>query len=206
MSEFHPPLRKVVERREDGAEVLECGHAQSAKKKRAKRRRCAACRRSTITIGEAREAAEGVRCPYCLDTFDDPEEPTTTCQRCRTKLHTECSEENEGCTTFGCKAGPSAAVVRIRATRARVEETRARVDAATAAPAVPVVASGAPVPSFNRWILQGLSRVFRTAVANPIITLMLISVLTSGWLFWTLWGVFIAVGLGRWIFVKTIDD
>lgn len=103
MSDFTPPLRKIV-RREGDNEFLECGHEQKTRPNKAKRRRCTQCRRASVTVTQKTEAAEGSRCPYCFDDFSDPEEETWSCPKCRAKLHGECHDENDGCTTLGCRS------------------------------------------------------------------------------------------------------
>jgi hypothetical protein len=100
-SEFTPPLRKIV-KREDGKEILECGHEQPKKYAAAVRRRCIQCRRARVTVSEKAEAEAGQRCPYCFDEFSNSEEQPWTCPKCHTRLHGECHDENDGCTTLGC--------------------------------------------------------------------------------------------------------
>lgn len=124
MGEFTPPLRKIV-RRSGENEVLECGHEQKKRPNPAKRRRCAQCRRARVTISEKTEAAEGLRCPYCFDDFSDPEEETWTCPKCRTKVHGECHDENDGCVTAGCRSR-APITVRPRITPTQIPQPVAR--------------------------------------------------------------------------------
>ena len=44
-------------------------------------------------------------CPYCRTPLE-AEEGTKTCEGCGTPHHSECYEENGGCTLFGCKFAP----------------------------------------------------------------------------------------------------
>lgn len=44
-------------------------------------------------------------CPYCRGPLL-AEEPVTECEGCGTRHHTECYEENGGCTIFGCSKAP----------------------------------------------------------------------------------------------------
>jgi len=44
-------------------------------------------------------------CPYCRGPLLT-EEPATECEGCGTRHHTECYEENGGCTIFGCSKAP----------------------------------------------------------------------------------------------------
>lgn len=44
-------------------------------------------------------------CPYCRGPLL-AEEPVTECEGCSTRHHTECYEENGGCTIFGCSKAP----------------------------------------------------------------------------------------------------
>lgn len=100
-----PPLRRIVSR-EGADEVLECGHRQPKKHAAAMRRRCHQCiaaRRLSVSLHEKAEAEAGQRCPYCFDDFSNAEEQTWTCPKCRTKLHGECHDENDGCTALGCR-------------------------------------------------------------------------------------------------------
>lgn len=50
----------------------------------------------------------GKTCPYCRFPIK-PGEQITICPKCDTPHHTDCWEENEGCTTYGCDGGQSAA-------------------------------------------------------------------------------------------------
>lgn len=130
------PLRKILERRRDGSELLECGHAQPAKTRRATRRRCIECTRVATpeTPAVVEELAAGIRCPFCRGSFDDPEELTKTCKRCRTKLHEECWEENGRCTTLGCVGAATSRPV-APAAPVRVVLSRQEAPAASTRPA-----------------------------------------------------------------------
>jgi TM2 domain/Prokaryotic RING finger family 1 len=44
-------------------------------------------------------------CPYCRGPLL-PGEPVTECEGCGTRHHTDCYEENGGCTIFGCSKAP----------------------------------------------------------------------------------------------------
>jgi TM2 domain-containing membrane protein YozV len=44
-------------------------------------------------------------CPYCRSPLL-AEEPVTECEGCGTRHHTDCFEENGGCTIFGCAKAP----------------------------------------------------------------------------------------------------
>jgi len=44
-------------------------------------------------------------CPYCRGPLL-AEEPVTACEACGTRHHTDCFEENGGCTIFGCSKAP----------------------------------------------------------------------------------------------------
>jgi len=44
-------------------------------------------------------------CPYCRGPLL-AEEPVTECEGCGTRHHTDCFEENGGCTIFGCAKAP----------------------------------------------------------------------------------------------------
>ncbi|WP_446744418.1 NINE protein [Silvibacterium acidisoli] len=45
-------------------------------------------------------------CPYCRSPFEDGEE-IVSCPGCATDHHTDCFQENGGCTVFGCSAAPA---------------------------------------------------------------------------------------------------
>ncbi|PYV51382.1 MAG: hypothetical protein DMG92_04660 [Acidobacteria bacterium] len=45
-------------------------------------------------------------CPYCRSPIST-EEPVTTCEGCGTPHHTDCYDENGGCTIFGCSRAPA---------------------------------------------------------------------------------------------------
>ena len=45
-------------------------------------------------------------CPYCRMPLDEAEGQVTMCQGCGTPHHSDCFEENGGCTVFGCSAAP----------------------------------------------------------------------------------------------------
>ncbi len=45
-------------------------------------------------------------CPYCRMTLEEAEGQITICPGCETPHHTDCFEENGGCTVFGCSAAP----------------------------------------------------------------------------------------------------
>ncbi|MCL6628608.1 MAG: tetratricopeptide repeat protein [Armatimonadetes bacterium] len=49
----------------------------------------------------------GRTCPYC-QTAIEPGESVTVCPTCGIPHHTECWEDNSGCTVFGCASGPTA--------------------------------------------------------------------------------------------------
>ncbi len=46
-------------------------------------------------------------CPYCRGTIDAAVEEPKVCPGCGTPHHTDCFEENGGCTVFGCSAAPA---------------------------------------------------------------------------------------------------
>ena len=46
-------------------------------------------------------------CPYCLTDIDPAAGDALYCGECGTPTHTECWEENGGCTVFGCPQAPS---------------------------------------------------------------------------------------------------
>jgi TM2 domain-containing membrane protein YozV len=45
-------------------------------------------------------------CPYCRMTLEQAEGQITICPGCETPHHTDCFEENGGCTVFGCSSAP----------------------------------------------------------------------------------------------------
>jgi DNA-directed RNA polymerase subunit RPC12/RpoP len=51
----------------------------------------------------------GKTCPYCLSPVK-PAGDLTVCPECGIPHHVECWEENGGCTTWGCRAAPRAAI------------------------------------------------------------------------------------------------
>jgi hypothetical protein len=46
-------------------------------------------------------------CPYCRGTIDAAVEAQRLCPGCGTPHHSDCFEENCGCTVFGCSAAPA---------------------------------------------------------------------------------------------------
>ena len=47
-------------------------------------------------------------CPYCRAPLGDDPANRTICPACGTPHHTDCFQENGGCTVFGCSAAPPA--------------------------------------------------------------------------------------------------
>jgi TM2 domain-containing membrane protein YozV len=48
-----------------------------------------------------------VACPYCRDAIEQEEPQAVVCPGCGTIHHSDCFEENGGCTVFGCSAAPA---------------------------------------------------------------------------------------------------
>jgi TM2 domain-containing membrane protein YozV len=48
-----------------------------------------------------------VVCPYCRDAIEQEESQAVVCPGCGTIHHSDCFEENGGCTVFGCSAAPA---------------------------------------------------------------------------------------------------
>jgi TM2 domain-containing membrane protein YozV len=45
-------------------------------------------------------------CPYCRAPFE-PEDELVSCEACATPHHSDCYDENNGCTVFGCSKAPA---------------------------------------------------------------------------------------------------
>lgn len=50
----------------------------------------------------------GAVCPYCRAAIEPGEAHSALCPGCGTPHHTDCFNENGGCTVFGCSAAPAA--------------------------------------------------------------------------------------------------
>lgn len=102
-------------------------------------------------------------CPYCRCPLD-PDDPQTVCPGCDTPHHTDCFEENGGCTVFGCSHAPSDEPA-LRVTAAELEPTQAAVIAdasvpspqAPSAPPIPFSSGVAPPPSANGYVASAVS-------------------------------------------------
>jgi len=76
-------------------------------------------------------------CPYCRAPIV-PDEPQVVCAGCGTKHHSDCYEENRGCTIFGCSCAP--------AEEPKLSVTAPELVAVTAPGATPVVTPSATPP------------------------------------------------------------
>ena len=87
-------------------------------------------------------------CPYCRGAILPSEELVVICGGCETPHHSDCYEENGGCTVFGCNRGP-ADEPKLRVSSPDVAGTSVAVAAPAvvlSAPAQSVVTSAPPAP------------------------------------------------------------
>jgi hypothetical protein len=54
------------------------------------------------------------RCPYCRSTFDDLLGNVIRCSQCSTRLHESCWNENQQCTTWGCRSTEKAPLLELQ--------------------------------------------------------------------------------------------
>jgi hypothetical protein len=54
------------------------------------------------------------RCPYCRSSFEDSLGNVIRCNQCSTRLHESCWNENQQCTTWGCRSTVSASVLELQ--------------------------------------------------------------------------------------------
>lgn len=64
-------------------------------------------RRSFAGASAQAAGAVGSTCPYC-QTVITSDDQVVVCLSCDMPHHSECWEENHGCTTYGCSASPGA--------------------------------------------------------------------------------------------------
>jgi TM2 domain-containing membrane protein YozV len=85
-------------------------------------------------------------CPYCRMPLDEADGQATMCPGCGTPHHSDCFEENGGCTVFGCSAAPPPEPkVSIGAPElTAVQEFQAAQPAPRAAPPPPPPSPGIP--------------------------------------------------------------
>jgi len=117
-----------------------------------------------IELLETRQDKAPDLCPYCRFPIEGSR-PVIRCPQCGTPHHRECWQENGGCTTYGCSAGPSG----LRAARATLMPPYPREYQ-------PYRVAGRPLTSSN---LPRTIRYQLHSQANSAITLAIWALLTS---------------------------
>lgn len=124
-------------------------------------------------------------CPYCRTAVEETEGNTLLCSGCGTPHHSDCFEENGGCTVFGCTAAPPAEPkLSIGATDLQAQQTAAPslppgVTARPAPPPPPRVSSGGGVVSSYSSQLFASTRYFTPDPSPPVVAVSVPQAVTS---------------------------